>query len=113
MSGAFDPLPGIGNTTQRGSGTHRSKGTPGSAKQHYLQRARYYPGGPNAPIRPSIEGRVIDVGTGKKLVELTSGNFGESNSKHMLGDLKKTTFLPTLDASKSRSQRLAGKRNCL
>lgn len=99
----FEPLPNIGNNTQRG------RGTPGSAKQHYLQRSRYYPGGPNAPVKPAIEGRVIDVGSGKKLVELTSSHMNESSSKRLLGEIKKTTYLPTLDAKQqNRGQRLAG-----
>ena len=102
--GEFEPLPNIG------SGTHRNRTTPGSAKQHYLQRSRYYPGAPNAPVRPTIEGRVINIGSGKKLVELTSGNLNESSSRRLLGEMKKASYLPNLDDKKTnRSQRLAGK----
>jgi len=99
----LDPLPSIS------SGKQKSRNTPGSAKQHYLQRSRYYPGAPNAPVRPIIEGRVIDVGSGKKIVELTSGNVGESNSKRLLGELKKPGYLPSFDDKKTnRGSRLAG-----
>lgn len=93
-------------------GSGKSRVTPGSAKQHYLQRSRYYPGAPNAPVRPNIEGRIINVGSGKKLVELTSGGVKESNppnSKNLLTELKKTNFVPsTEDKNKNRGQRLSG-----
>lgn len=96
-----DPLPGITN-----SASSKKQVTPGSAKQHYLQRSRYYPGAPNAPLRPSIEGRIINVGSGKKLVELTSGSIKEPATK--LGDLKKSNYAPGEDKIKTRSERLAG-----
>merc|ERR1712080_369253 len=100
-----DALPSVGGSAS----SKNSRVTPGSAKQHYLQRSRYYPGAPNAPLRPSIEGRIINVGSGKKLVELTSGNVKESSSKHLLGELKRSTYLPSAeDKTKTRSQRLAG-----
>ena len=52
-----------------------SRKTPGSAKQHYLQRSRYYPGAPTRDLsNMGIEGKVYDLGSGKKVVELTSGS---------------------------------------
>lgn len=104
--GGYQALPNIG------SGTQKSRGTPGSAKDHYLQRSRYYPGAPNAPIKPTIEGRVVDAGSGKKYVELTSGKVSEPKSKRLLGDLKKSTYLPKIDnteSSQPKRDRLAGK----
>ena len=92
----LDPLPSITS-----SGRQKSRNTPGSAKQHYLQRSRYYPGAPNAPPRPSIEGRVVDVGSGKKLVELTSGKIRQSSSERILGEITKTNYLPNLDDKKN------------
>lgn len=92
--------------SNRGS-SRNNRVTPGSAKQHYLQRSRYYPGAPNAPLRPSIEGRIINVGSGKKLVELTSGSIKESNPKHLLDEMKRTNYLPSAeDKMKIRNERL-------
>ena len=92
-----------------GSGCSKNRVTPGSAKQHYMQRSRYYPGAPNAPLRPNIEGRIINVGSGKKFVELTSGGVKESSSKHLLNELKKTSCVPSAeDKTKTRGHKLAG-----
>jgi len=97
--GGFQALPSIG------SGKKRT--TPGSAKEHYLQKSRYYPGGPNAPIKPSIEGRVVDAGSGRKFVEFTSGNVQPNMNSRYMGDMGQGTKLPTIKKKES-SDRLAG-----
>lgn len=91
LLGGYQALPKIG------SGKQRNRGTPGSAKDHYVQRSRYFPGGPNAPIKPTIEGRVVDAGSGRKYVELTSGKVNEPSSKRLLSDLKKAPYLPKIE----------------
>ena len=95
-----DPLPDIGGTKPG------KKGTPGSAKQHYMQRARYYPGAPAAPVRPVIEGRVIDLGSGKKVVELTSGSLkGSANNRSLLGDLSKpAAYVPSFNLERKKGE---------
>jgi len=97
-----DPLPDIGGTKPS------KKGTPGSAKQHYMQRARYYPGAPAAPVRPVIEGRVIDLGSGKKVVELTSGSLkGSANNRSLLGDLSKpAAYVPSFNLERKKGPSL-------
>ena len=103
--GGFQALPRIGSG--------KKKGTPGSAKEHYLQQSRYYPGAPNAPIKPNIEGRVVDAGSGRKFVEFTSGNVQNSSSKRLLGELGHGTKLPSIKSNqpkkKESNDRLAGK----
>jgi len=99
--GGFQRLPSIGSAKKRG--------TPGSAKEHYLQKARYYPGAPNAPIKPNIEGRVVDAGSGRKFVEFTSGNVqsNNANNSRYLGDMNQGTKLPGIKKKES-TDRLAG-----
>lgn len=100
--GGFQRLPSIGSGKKRG--------TPGSAKEHYLQKARYYPGAPNAPIKPNIEGRVVDAGSGRKFVEFTSGNVqsNNANNSRYLGDMNQGTKLPGIKKKES-TDRLAGR----
>ena len=97
--GGFQRLPSIGSGKKRG--------TPGSAKEHYLQKARYYPGAPNAPIKPNIEGRVVDAGSGRKFVEFTSGNVQQGNNSRYMGDINQGTKLPGIKKKES-TDRLAG-----
>ena len=99
--GGFQRLPSIGSAKKRG--------TPGSAKEHYLQKARYYPGAPNAPIKPNIEGRVVDAGSGRKFVEFTSGNVqsNNTNNSRYLGEMNQGTKLPNIKKKES-TDRLAG-----
>ena len=74
-----------------------------------MQRSRYYPGGPNAPIKPSIEGRIIDIGSGKKLVELTSDTKKDLFQNRVLGDIKPSPASQDQDDLKNgRNQKMLG-----
>eukprot|EP00794_Sanderia_malayensis_P004769 gene4769-5396_t len=75
----------------------------GSAKEHYMKKSRYYPG---APVRGlsnmgNLEGKVYDLGSGKKVVELTSGH-KKSSGRRGIGTLERTTYLPTFEDKKTK-----------
>ncbi|XP_065669050.1 serine/threonine-protein kinase ICK isoform X2 [Hydra vulgaris] len=107
LDSIFSPLPSIEAKTD--SKKNPPSAGPNSAKQHYMQRSRYYPGGPNAPIKPSIEGRIIDIGSGKKLVELTSDTKKDSFKNWILGDIKPSPAAQNLDDLKNdRNQKMLG-----
>lgn len=76
--------------------------TPGSAKQHYLQRSRYYPGAPARGLsNMGIEGKVYDLGSGKKVVELTSGSM-KGSGKGRIGHLERTGYVPSFKDDKAK-----------
>lgn len=80
----------------------KAEKTPGSAKQHYLQHARYYPGAPAAmPARPLIEGKVVDIGSGTKVVELTSSGMKNSSGGVKLVGVG-ANYVPSVAAVRKR-----------
>jgi len=79
-----------------------SRKTPGSAKQHYLQRSRYYPGAPTRDLtNMGIEGKVYDLGSGKKVVELTSGSM-KGSARGRIGNLDRTAYVPSFEEKKTK-----------
>lgn len=76
--------------------------TPGSAKQHYLQRSRYYPGAPTRDLsNMGIEGKVYDLGSGKKVVELTSGSM-KGSARGTIGSLERTGYVTSFEEKKPK-----------
>ena len=79
----------------------------GSAKQHYLQRSRYYPGAPARGLTNlgNIEGKVYDLGSGKKVVELTSGSL--KNSARRAG-VQRAAYIPSFEDKKPKATGVLG-----
>ena len=99
---AKDPTekPSLPNLISRKESSSRK--TPGSAKQHYLQRSRYYPGAPTRDLsNMGIEGKVYDLGSGKKVVELTSGSM-KGSAKGRLGNLDRAPYVPSFEEKKTK-----------